>query len=136
MSVNFEVFGMYSFSVYPVAVLGTAFKNVKILGVVSQATAEALGFDTRAAHALVKTSLPATVPDDPSRYLYLQIQTPAGLKQFIGLPWIIEDSVEIVNLGKFTLEIDNESSSQQQRILDCLAANGIRVSKIGFSSAS
>jgi hypothetical protein len=133
---DFKISGMYSFEVYPVSVLGTAFKNVKILAIIDQETAEASGLDTKAMHALVYPSLPSSTPNDPNKYNYIKIKTPSGQTQLIGLAWIVANTVQVVNLGKFTIEVDNESSGSQSKLLDALAANGFKVSKISFDQAT
>lgn len=132
---NFQIDGIYSFEVYPTAIIGTNFKNVKVEGVINQSMAEALGFDTKALHAAVYPSLPSSTVNDPSKYNYLKIKTPSGQTQILGLPWINMNTVQQINLGKFIIEIDNESSSSQQKILTTLAANGYKVTSIVFDQA-
>lgn len=132
---NFELQGMYSFEVYPVAQLGTAFKNVKVLSILDPETAEASGMDIRAMHAMVYPSLPPSTPNDPTKYNYVKIKTPSGQTQILGMAWIVANTVETVNLGKFTVELDNLASSEQQSIINALAANGKRVTKIVFQAA-
>jgi hypothetical protein len=132
---NVEVGGTYSFSVYPVAVLGTAFKNVLIMDNLSAETAIALGEDIYARHALIAPSLPDTTQKkDPTKYRYLKIKLPSGKTQIIALEWVNLSTVELVNLGRFSITIDNESSTSQAKLLECLAANGFKVSAIDFQS--
>jgi hypothetical protein len=129
---DFQINGKYSFEVYPVAVLGTAFKNVQILGTFGEKIAQSLGLDTRAMHAAVYPSLPSYTPNDPSKYLYVQLLLPNGETTIIGMAWIKADTVVTVNLGKFLIEIDNESASESQAIINALAANGKKVTSIEF----
>jgi hypothetical protein len=134
---NLEVGGTYSFAVYPVAVLGTNFKNVLVMSILSAATAQALGEDIFARHALISPSLPDTTQKkDPSKYKYVQIKLPSGAEQIIAMEWINVATIEAVNLGRHTVVIDNSPSTDRQKILEALAANGIGVSKIDFQSAT
>jgi hypothetical protein len=134
---NLEVGGTFSFSVYPVAVLGTNFKNVLVLSILSAATAQALGEDIYARHALIAPSLPDTIQKkDPTKYKYVQIKLPSGVVQILAMEWINVSTIEAVNLGRHTVIIDNESSSSRQKILECLAANGFKVKSIDFESTS
>lgn len=134
---NLEVQGTYSFSVYPVAVLGTNFKNVLVMSILDAESAQALGLDILAQHALISPSLPDTVQKkDPTKYKYVKIKLPTGLTQIIAMEWINPNTVQAVNLGRHTVVIDNEASSSNQKILECLAANGFYVKSIEFQSAT
>ena len=130
---NFNLKGVYSFNVYPVAILGTAFKNVTVMGIIDQETANAAGFDTVAEHAAVYATLPTGTPNDPSAYNYLKVRLPSGTTKILGLPWIIESSIQVVNLGTFTVKIANESANDQQAVIDALTANGFSVVDISFA---
>jgi hypothetical protein len=133
---DIEVGGIYSFSVYPVAVLGTNFKNALVMSIFDAETAQMMGFDILAQHALVYPSLPGSTVNNPSKYKYLRIRLPSGATQIIAMEWINPATLESVNLGRHTVVIDNSSSSRQQKLLDCLAANGFQVKSISFESAS
>lgn len=133
---NLEQFGIYSFEVYPFAIYGTKFKNVKVLSKLDAGTAQALGLDIRARHAQVYSTLPPETPNDPTKYGYLRLQLPSGEIEIIGLPWIIPNTVKTVTLGKFIIEIDNEASSEQDKIIQALVANGKKVTKIEFQSSA
>lgn len=133
---NYEIGGVYSFDVYPVSQLGTAFKNVKVMSILDPESAEGSGFDIRAMHAVMYKDLPPSTPNDCTKYNYLKIRLPSGKTQILGLPWIVEATVQTVNLGKFLIEIDNVASSEEQKIITALAANGKTVTKIEFQAAS
>lgn len=133
---NLQLSAIYSFEVYPFAVYGTKFKNVKVLSVLDPNTAQALGLDIRARHAQVYPTLPASTPNDPTKYNYVRLQLPSGETEIIGLPWIIENTIETVSLGKHFIEVDNSASTDTSKIVKALAANGIQVTKIQFQSAT
>jgi len=132
MDVAFQIGGMFSFEVYAVGVLGTNFKNVKILAIFDQDTAESQGLDTRAMHAQVYPSLPATTPNNPGRYNYIKILMPSGEKQILGLAWIIGSTIAVVNRGKWIVELDNLGSDRENDILKALSANNLPVTSISF----
>lgn len=134
---NLQVLGIYSFSVYPVAVLGTNFKNVQLRSILSADDAQAMGFDIIAQNALMSASLPSAIQTtDPTKYTYLRLKFPSGQTQIIAQEWINPATLQTVNLGRHTVTIDNSSSSDGQKILDVLAANNFTVSKIDFQSAT
>lgn len=132
-----EVQGTYSFSVYPVAVLGTDFKNVLVTSLLDADSAQAMGLDILAMHAQVAPSLPGTIQTkDPTKYTYVRIKTPAGLSQIIALEWINLDTIEAINLGTMTVVLNNISSSRQNKLKQVLAANNFPVASITFTSAT
>jgi hypothetical protein len=133
---NLQTSGIFSFEVYPFALYGTRFKNVKVLSDLDPKTAQSLGLDIRARHAQVYGSLPAIVPNDPTKYNYWLLELPSGEREIIGKPWVKEDTVQVVTLGKHFIEIDNSSSADRQKILNALTANGIKVTKIDFESSA
>lgn len=130
---DFAIKGVYSFNVYPVARLGTNFANVTVMGEFDQATANAQGFDTAAEHAAVYNTLPAGTPNDPSAYNYIKIKLPSGATQILGVAWIVENSIEIVNLGTITVKISNVNSSDTEKVRKALASNGFAATSISFS---
>ncbi len=125
--------GIYSFNVYPVARLGTNFANVTIVGEFDDTLAKAQGFDTAAEHAAVYNTLPAGTPNDPSAYNYVKIRLPNGQTQILGIPWIIANSIEVVNLGTITVKISNVNSSDTEKVRKALAANGFNAADISFA---
>ncbi len=69
----------FSFEVYPSAILGNNFQDVRLEGIVSARTAAAYGVDIQALHANVYPTLPAGMaPNDPIQYPYVRIQHQNG----------------------------------------------------------
>lgn len=133
---NLEIGGIYSFQVYPIAQLGTAFKNVEVLSLMSHRTAAASGMDIQAMHAQMYPSLPAITPNDPTKYNYVEIRMPNGRTQILGLAWIVANTLEVVNLGHFNIRTGSISSSEQAKILNMMAANGIPLESIVFEQST
>lgn len=129
---DFKIKGTYSFNVYPVALYGTSFKNVVVMGTIDQETANLMGFDTVAEHAAVYATLPTGTPNDPSAYLYVKVRLLSGATKILGLPWIVESSIQEIELGTFTVKVANQSANDQTAILNALAANGFNVVDISF----
>ena len=132
MASPFDIDSVYSFDVYPVALLGNNFKNVTVLAIMNQATAQAQGFDTYAAHANVFPTLPTgTVPNDPSKYSYIKIKTPTGDTAYLGIPWVVAASIALVESRTITVQIAGVSASDQAGIKAALNQNGY--SQLTFS---
>lgn len=124
--INFKTRNVYSFDVYPVAVLGMKFSNVTVMaGSVDPETARASGTDIYGLHAQVFPSLPAgSTPDDPTAYDYVKIKMADGEVTCIGLPWIVADSVQLIEEITFNVKISKVSMNDLPLVVQALAANG------------
>jgi hypothetical protein len=113
----------YSFDVYPVAEIGNDFQNVTVLSILDPETA-GLYIDIRAMHIRVFPRLPASTPDDPTSYNYVKLKTASGETRVIGMPWINQASIELVERSTTVFEVANTNVSDQIKIRQLLAANG------------
>ena len=123
MSYNFQIREIYSFDVYPTAVLGNGFKNVTVLAVMDQESANQL-IDTTALHVNVYPYLPPGTPNRPDSYNYLKIKTANGETTVLGLPWINEASIEHVVSTSITVKVGNVQASDVAAIREALQQNG------------
>lgn len=117
-----------SFDVYPVSVLGNAFDNVLLEGIISARAAMQYGFDIVALHANIAPSLPDPKPADAFQYNYIRIQLVSGEFNVLGIPWINQSTIEIQGGGKFTLTFDDTSPQDRDRIVLALSSNGFKPS--------
>jgi hypothetical protein len=115
----------FSFEVYPSAVLGNNFRDVRMEGIISARMAMNFGFDIASWHNNVYPSLPAGVPNDPMQYNYIRIQMPSGEYQVIGVPWIRPESIAPSVGGTIQLTFTNRTQTDLDHILQALSANGI-----------
>lgn len=123
MSVEFQTRKMYSFQVYPSAVLGTTnFQKVTVKSILDYNTAMQFA-DIHAQHENVFSYLPAGTPDRPEDFDYLLLETAAG-KTVIGVPWIIPETIEQVSSMKIQAVIEDVSTADVERIRACLTQNG------------
>lgn len=118
-----------SFDVYPVAILGVGYSNVKILGLVDASTARALNFDPDAMHVNVYPTLPAGVPNNASEYMYIRIQLENGATTIVGLPWIKEETIQLIAFTTGTFIIPQIGPEDLPKIVKLLAAGGYNVSE-------
>ncbi len=120
---EFAVRKVYSFDVYPAAVLGTGFKKVTVQAVLDYQSAQ--GFDDiEAIHSNIKAWLPEAIRERPQDFDYLLLRTEDGVNTVIGIPWIIEDSVVLVESLKAQVMIEDVGSADIERIRACLTQNG------------
>lgn len=118
-----------SFDVYPGAIIGSTFTNARVLAILDRDTAN-IWIDTAALHANVYPTLPAGVPDDPSQYQYVKLQLSNGNMTIIGIPWIKEDTIQLIDVGTLTITVPNASPGDRERIISALSANGYRAAKV------
>jgi hypothetical protein len=136
MTTQYQIGTTYSFSVYPAAILGNDYSNVIVQGIMDAATASATGLiDIYAAHANMYPYLPAgTIPDDPTSYNYLKLKlSDVTTPQILGIPFIIDSSVQIVNAQSITAVIANVTNTDLPNISNLLAAAGYTVSSISIA---
>jgi hypothetical protein len=120
---------VYSFSVHPVALLGNDFTNVTVLAILDEDTARQT-IDTYATHRQYYPYLPADTPDDSSAYNYVKLRMSGGEIRVIGIPWIINDTIELIQKVPLIVEIGDASLGDIDRIRALLAANRYKVVEI------
>lgn len=126
----------FSFEVYPSAVLGNNFKNVRLVGTFDARVAQSFGEDIVAMHANVYPTLPTgTVPNDAFQYNYFRIQYPNGEFQLLGIPWVRQDSIVVATSGRLTLVFDDVSPTDQDRIIVALSSNGYKPNSMEMSTS-
>lgn len=119
----FKIREIYSFDVYPAARLGNGFKNVTVLAVMDQESANQL-IDTQALHVDVYPYLPSGTPNNPASYNYLKIRTANGETTVLGVPWINEASIIHIDTTEITVKIGNVVASDAVAIKEALQQNG------------
>lgn len=129
---DFLTFGnILSFEVYPAAVIGTRFDDVKVMGVFDSETAR-IWIDPEAMHANVYPTLPDGTSDDASQYQYVKLKHLNGNVSILGLPWIREDTIQISEKGTLTLKVEDVGPADRDRIIKALAANGYKPSTVSL----
>lgn len=123
---------MVSFDVYPVAILGTGYVNATVLGIIDGSTAQALGFDPEQMHVNVYPTLPPGTPNHFSDYLYVRIRLENNTTTVVGLPWIKEETITLVQFGTLYVTIGNTGPEDQARVVKALAGIGLTASDIRY----
>lgn len=124
----------FSFDVFPTAVIGNNFRDVRLEGIINARTAAAYGFDVEAMHQAVYPSLPQGVPNDPYGYGYIRIQYPNGSFDVVGIPWIRQETIQISTGGQVTMTFENATQADLDRMLNALSANGFRPNDVRVSA--
>lgn len=127
MSINFtDLLGQtISFEVYPSAVIGTKYSNVIVRGIVDHSGVTE--FNPAVMHANVFATIPTgNAVDDFRKYNYLRLELANGNTTFVGIPWIIANTVKVISNQDLVITIPKYGSVDNQAFLKrMLLNNGI-----------
>lgn len=129
MNHPFEIGKVYSFPLWPAALIQAELQGVKFLGAVSFEIA-ARESDVFARHVQVYPTLPQGVSRNPRDITYGLFSTPANNQLVIGLPWIKLDQVQLLSGATTTIEIEDCSPEQAEGIRKLLMGKGFKKLKI------
>lgn len=113
----------YSFTTYPVGIIGANYDNVVALGTVNAEVARRTA-DIDALHAQVYPTLPVGTPNDPNAYNYLILKLPSGGTTILGIPWIREDTVVVKDTQTAQALIFGVSGEDLPKITNALVQSG------------
>jgi hypothetical protein len=133
---SFTLNSTITFDLYPAALLGNQINNVKVTAILDFATAQLYRNDLMALHQQVYPYLPQGTPNDPTQYWYIKVITPSGQPAVYGIPWIIDNTVQIYNGTSMQLTIDNVTPAQQNMIKKILSAAGFTAVNVTLVSTS
>ena len=113
-----------SFDLHPSQLLGTGYKNAKVLAWLDAESAAYMGVDPIAMHANVYPTLPVGTPNKYDGYPWVKLKLASGEITAIGLPWIKDETLVVATTRKMQFTLDNVSPADQNVVLQALAANG------------
>ena len=123
MSTNFQLGSVYSFDMWPVALLGANFKNATVTGILDEKSARRF-ISTRELHANIFPTLPVGTPNNPAAYNYLQITTQQGVDTVIGIAWIKDASVQLILSTTYKVLVGDITASDLPRLRNALLQSG------------
>lgn len=113
-----------SFEVHPVSQLGNGFKDVEYCGSFDAQLAMMLGNDLAAMHGNMYPTLPAGTPADYLTYTYFRVKLPGGAYQVLAEEWVRAGSVTISGNGNGTLNFNNISREEFDKMITACRVNG------------
>ncbi len=113
----------YNFSVYANSILGTAYKNTKLVSILDYTTALKFG-NIELLHRQIYPYLPPNTLADHTKYTYYLFQY-NGKTIVIADVWILQSSIEETEGLNYTLKLNNITSTQLTIIRDQLRLLGI-----------
>lgn len=120
---NFNIRSTYNFDVYAPNILGNSFKGATILAIMDAESALKES-DVISKHAAIYSYLPAGTPNSWSSYDYVKIKTKTNEISIIGMPWIVQNTIELVESRTAIVTIAGVTGSDASRIRNALISNG------------
>lgn len=121
MLTTLDIGKTYRFSVYAPELLGNDLQNVAVLAILDRETAN-MYLDTVAWHQNIYPQLPAGTPNDPNSYQWALFRTSTGQKICLGLAWIKEETVQLIEARTITAKIGDVGQVDLERIRNLLIA--------------
>lgn len=113
----------YNFSVYANSILGTTYRNARLVSILDYKTA--LKFSNIVLqHNRVYPYLPANTLEDATKYTYYKFEV-GGKEVVLADVWIVDTSIEMSTGTDHTLKLINVSSGQLSTVRDQLRLLGI-----------
>lgn len=115
----------YTFSTYAPNILGSNFRNLELVGVVSYEIASTFT-NVATKHAAVLASLPVASEKDPSKLEYLIFKSSADSKLVLATSWINMATVESALAVKIICEVQDVSPAAVDHLRQLLSSAGYK----------
>lgn len=121
-----------SFKLYPSSIITNDFTNCVVLGVVSVDAVTQI--NPAEMHVIVYPTLPSGAVNDYAGYDYVLVKLASGLVTAVGVPWIIPDTVTVVDGIKIVVTINNQNLDFAGTVRKILVSNEIVDFQISVTS--
>ena len=112
-------------------ILGANRDNVTIVAADLDLDTAALLSDVKAKHNQVRNYI-TTLPQSAGSYSYVKLRYGNGQVEVLGVPWIDQNTIEVITDRKLTVEVGSVSDSTEQLVREALLQNGITDFKISY----
>lgn len=119
----FELLNRYNFTTYAPAVFGGSFKRAKVIGIVDYETAKKYA-NVDLVQRQVFALLPPGTPDRISKYMFVLIELPGGIKNVLAYPWIIATTIIKVEATNLVISVTDVDDTDMAKIRDVLNTMG------------
>ncbi len=130
-----EVGNIISFETIAPSIINLKYTNVRFEGIVGWSIAKTMGDIFTLHNALYPSMDQATVKDDYRSYKYLLFIPTTGpnadIPQVLGLPWILEGSLEVAGQENLSLIFPSISPANREYLYQLLRANGFVNFQVG-----
>jgi len=112
-------------------ILGANRDNVTIVAADLDLDTAVLISDVKAKHNQVRNYI-TTLPQSAGSYSYVKLRFGNGQVEVLGVPWIDQNTIEVITDRKLTVEVGSVSDSTEQLVREALLQNGITDFKISY----
>ena len=120
-----------TFDTYAPAVLGTEYKDCRVMSHLDADTVRMLGNDPAARHANIYPSLPqGQTPNDYTAYYYVKLMMINGSVEYLGIPWIRKETIKTRQISTAVLTFEDVGQDDLQEIVEQCSAAGYRPTKV------
>ena len=107
------------------SILKTEYRGVKVLAVATADIASTIR-DVKSLHLQVKPYIPG-LPNLFTDYNYVIVQHENGMKDVLGLPWLLESSISLSSKKDYQLVLEGIEIDQVELIRQSLVNRGISI---------
>lgn len=132
MAYPVEVRGVYDLQIYPITVIPGDYTNLTVLSIIDPDSARLIA-DIDALHKAAFPYLPTGSVDDANSYDYLKVRLNNGNVTVLSLGWINQSTIAPRTTVKIYAVIDNASTSDLERVRECLVMNGFSNIAVGLN---
>lgn len=104
-------------------VLGAGRENATVVAILDLETAAVLA-DVRSKHVQVRNYI-QSLPQSAGAYSYVKIRYGNGETEILGVPWIDDESIEVITSRRLFVTVSDVSESTEQLVRQALLQNGI-----------
>lgn len=119
---NFKINSSYTFNNRAPAVLGSGYKNAKLVAILDAKMAASF-INIQSSHVNIYPYLPQSTPDAPEKYTYLVFDI-SGERKVIAEEWIDETSVVESSTQSVQIDIQNVTTQDIAKIRNALTIGG------------
>lgn len=127
-----EVKKVYDLEIYPITVIPGDYTGLTVLGIIDSDTARLIA-DIDALHKAAFPHLPSGSVDDANSYDYIKVRLNNGNVTVLSFGWINQATIVEKSNTKIYVVIDDVSSSDMDRVRECLTMNGFTKIAVGLS---
>lgn len=122
-----------NFELYPSMLIASGYTRARVESILNFQDANRY-IDATAVHINIYPTLPASVPNRPDAYYYLKLKLISGEETVVGIPWIREETFQVVSSNSIRFTIPNVDTDDEQIIRAQLAALGYSMVDVQYLS--
>lgn len=115
-----------SFSTHAQPILGVNNDNLVVQAILDKESASVYSTDINSLHKNLYSYLPVGTPQDPTDYLFVKLKDTGGNVKVLGIPWIDEDTLTVVERGNLQITIPNVTFEDRENIIKAITAIGFK----------